>query len=102
MINLERRPDRRYKMFRCFEELGIQAKTVSAVDGQKLNDSYLQSLGVKMLPGYEDPYHKRPRQCYYTSLSYRSVTDHAADIAACHTRPHGWYSSLSYQTAWLV
>ena len=26
---------------------------------RKLNDSYLQSLGVKMLPGYEDPYHKR-------------------------------------------
>ena len=34
MINLERRSDRRHKMLKCFEELGLQVKTVNAVDGQ--------------------------------------------------------------------
>ena len=34
MINLERRPDRRFKMRGCFEELGIKYKYVPAVDGK--------------------------------------------------------------------
>jgi len=34
MINLERRPDRREKMFDSFQELGISAITVNAVDGK--------------------------------------------------------------------
>ncbi len=34
MINLERRPDRRSKMFDCLEELGMKFKWVPAVDGK--------------------------------------------------------------------
>lgn len=34
MINLERRPDRRTKMLQCFDQLGIDAKIVNAVDGK--------------------------------------------------------------------
>ena len=34
MINLDRRPDRRFKMISCFEELGIKFKWVPAVDGK--------------------------------------------------------------------
>ena len=34
MINLERRPDRKFKMEKCFEEIGIKYKYVEAVDGK--------------------------------------------------------------------
>ena len=34
MVNLERRPDRHFKMVSCFEELGIKFKWVPAVDGR--------------------------------------------------------------------
>lgn len=33
MINLVRRPDRRRRMLRCFDELGLEATIVDAVDG---------------------------------------------------------------------
>ena len=68
-------------MLRVFDELGIEAQIVDAVDGRyaymytghqnecthfeliyfsrTLNDSYVESLGVKMLEGYADPYHGR-------------------------------------------
>lgn len=59
-INLDRRPDRKLRMFASFEELGIEGKRFPAVDGRQLNDSYLEALGVRQLEGYEDPYHKRP------------------------------------------
>jgi len=38
MINLERRPDRREKMFQSLQELGIAAKTVNAVDGKWVHE----------------------------------------------------------------
>ncbi|CAB3365137.1 Hypothetical predicted protein [Cloeon dipterum] len=60
MINLKRRPDRRLKMMQCFNQLGIEAINVEAVDGRQLNESLLESMGIRMLPNYEDPYHKRP------------------------------------------
>lgn len=60
MINLRRRPDRRTRMHHSFEELQLQVVTVDAVDGQKLTDDALEKLGVKLMPGYKDPYHKRP------------------------------------------
>ncbi|XP_063986859.1 glycosyltransferase 25 family member [Diachasmimorpha longicaudata] len=60
MINLERRTERRLRMERCFDELGIEAETLVAVDGRKLNETVLMDWGIKMMPQYADPYHKRP------------------------------------------
>ncbi|XP_026474672.1 glycosyltransferase 25 family member [Ctenocephalides felis] len=60
MINLLRRPERRERMRLCFQELGINAKTVNAVDGRSLNDSCLVELGISFMPEFIDPYHKRP------------------------------------------
>lgn len=34
MINLVRRPERRARMHHCFDELGIDAETIDAVDGR--------------------------------------------------------------------
>ncbi|XP_023246412.1 glycosyltransferase 25 family member isoform X2 [Copidosoma floridanum] len=59
MINLLRRPERRQRMQSCFEELGVNAEIIDAVDGRTLNDSLLNSWGVKTMPGYKDPYHDR-------------------------------------------
>ncbi|KAG8038300.1 hypothetical protein G9C98_006627 [Cotesia typhae] len=60
MINLRRRPERRVRMHRCFDELGIESETIDAVDGKQLNESVLLNSGVRMMPEYADPYHKRP------------------------------------------
>ncbi|XP_052854466.1 glycosyltransferase 25 family member [Drosophila gunungcola] len=59
MINLKRRPERREKMEQLFEELGIEAEYFPAVDGKELTTERLQEMGVRFLPGYEDPYHHR-------------------------------------------
>ncbi|KAH9500757.1 Procollagen galactosyltransferase 1 [Bulinus truncatus] len=59
MINLKRRPARRFRMLTAFDYLGIDAKIIDAVDGKELNDSYLEDLGIKQLPGFADPYHGR-------------------------------------------
>ena len=37
---------------------------------RKLNDSYLINLGVAMLPGYSDPYHKRYKQRFLRFLTF--------------------------------
>ncbi|CAG9770550.1 unnamed protein product [Ceutorhynchus assimilis] len=58
MINLKRRPDRRKRMHKCFDELGLEVETVDAVDGKLLNETFLQSL--QFMPDFQDPYHKRP------------------------------------------
>ncbi|XP_003706615.1 glycosyltransferase 25 family member [Megachile rotundata] len=60
MINLLRRPERRERMYKLFKELGIKVETIDAVDGRTLNESVLNTLGVKMMPEYADPYHHRP------------------------------------------
>ncbi|XP_023300463.2 glycosyltransferase 25 family member [Lucilia cuprina] len=60
MINLERRPERREKMEKLFNVLGLDVEYFPAVDGQKLNHHILKEMGIKFLPGYEDPYHHRP------------------------------------------
>ncbi|XP_015608067.1 glycosyltransferase 25 family member [Cephus cinctus] len=60
MINLVRRPDRRIRMQHCFRDLGIRAEIIDAVDGRTLNETSLLEWGVKMMPEYADPYHKRP------------------------------------------
>lgn len=58
MINLKRRPERRLRMLSCFDELGLQVEVMDAVDGSQLNETTLE--GIRFLPGYVDPYHKRP------------------------------------------
>ena len=60
MINLVRRPERRGRMMGLFEELRIDAKIFDAVDGKKITQEELDEKNVKQLPGYEDPFFKRP------------------------------------------
>nr|XP_042901961.1 glycosyltransferase 25 family member [Parasteatoda tepidariorum] len=60
LINLERRPLRKQRMLNSLTEMGIQANLFKAVDGKALNDTFIQKMGIKMLPEYADPYHKRP------------------------------------------
>lgn len=47
-------------MKRTLYELQIDYKLSDAVDGRALNESQVTALGIKMLPGYKDPYHGRP------------------------------------------
>ncbi|KRZ16371.1 Procollagen galactosyltransferase 1, partial [Trichinella zimbabwensis] len=60
LINLLRRPDRRLRMLACFAVLGLQVRLVEAVDGRLLEPDDLNAIGVKQMPDYRDPYHKRP------------------------------------------
>lgn len=60
MINLARRPERRQQMERSFKELGLTVEYFEAVDGQIIDDDYLEENGIEHLPGYADPYHNRP------------------------------------------
>ncbi|NXG40988.1 GT251 galactosyltransferase, partial [Psilopogon haemacephalus] len=59
LINLPRRSARRARMLRTLLEQEISCKVVEAVDGSALNSSQVQALGIRMLPGYRDPYHGR-------------------------------------------
>ncbi|XP_073705859.1 procollagen galactosyltransferase 2 [Garra rufa] len=59
LINLKRRDDRRDRMLRSLEVLGIDATLTEAVDGKALNSTQLRALGIEMLPGYKDPYSDR-------------------------------------------
>ncbi|PIO56887.1 LPS glycosyltransferase, partial [Teladorsagia circumcincta] len=56
MINLKRRPERRARMEKIFEILGVDATYWEATDGQNLPKDY----PYQILPGYMDPFHKRP------------------------------------------
>ncbi|XP_018583434.1 procollagen galactosyltransferase 1-like [Scleropages formosus] len=60
MINLQRRPHRRQSMLSSLYEQEISCKMVNAIDGRALNASQIQAMGIRMLPGYSDPYHGRP------------------------------------------
>ncbi|KAL4219684.1 hypothetical protein ACF0H5_022254 [Mactra antiquata] len=61
MINLERRSERRKRMLHVFDVFGIEAEWIPAVDGKKLNDTYLYAdLGIEVVPGFTDPYGGRP------------------------------------------
>ncbi|KAE8619650.1 hypothetical protein XENTR_v10009886 [Xenopus tropicalis] len=60
LINLKHRQDRRERMKRTLYELQIDYKLVDAVYGKTLNQTQVDKMGIKMLPGYKDPYHGRP------------------------------------------
>lgn len=60
MINLERRRERRILMELSFRELGMDAKLFKAFDGRTLDLNDLERHSISLMPGYEDPYHKRP------------------------------------------
>lgn len=60
MINLWRREERRAKMLLNFEALGLDVDHFPAVDGQLMTEEYLKEMNIKFLPGYADPYSKRP------------------------------------------
>jgi hypothetical protein len=36
------------------------SRAVAAVDGRSLGQSYLDRHGIRMLPGFSEPYHNRP------------------------------------------
>ncbi|XP_062938230.1 inactive glycosyltransferase 25 family member 3 isoform X3 [Cynocephalus volans] len=59
VISLARRPDRRERMLSSLWEMEISGRVVDAVDGRMLNTSVIRSLGVDLLPGYQDPYSGR-------------------------------------------
>nr|XP_044993599.1 inactive glycosyltransferase 25 family member 3 isoform X2 [Jaculus jaculus] len=59
VISLARRPQRRERMLSSLWEMEISCRVVDAVDGRALNSSTLRSLGVDLLPGYQDPYSGR-------------------------------------------
>ncbi|XP_073955723.1 glycosyltransferase 25 family member [Choristoneura fumiferana] len=60
MINLERRKQRRELMELSFDELGIDATLVKAVDGRNLDLNDLREYSATLMPNYRDPYHNRP------------------------------------------
>nr|XP_033780957.1 procollagen galactosyltransferase 1 [Geotrypetes seraphini] len=60
LINLKRRKDRRDRMLRALYKQQIACKIVNAVDGKAMNATQVDAMGIKMLPGYKDPYHGRP------------------------------------------
>ncbi|XP_017208065.2 procollagen galactosyltransferase 2 [Danio rerio] len=59
LINLKRREDRRDRMLRSLEVLGIDVTLTDAVDGKAMNSTQLRTLGIEMLPGFKDPYSDR-------------------------------------------
>ncbi|VDK86283.1 unnamed protein product [Litomosoides sigmodontis] len=59
VINLERRNDRKVKMMELLKLMGFEYTWWKATDGYHLDSEPLYSE-VKFLPGYEDPYYKRP------------------------------------------
>ncbi|CAG4943098.1 unnamed protein product [Colias eurytheme] len=60
MINLERRKERRLLMEASFKELGLNVTLFKAIDGKKMSNEDVLKYNIKLLPNYEDPYHKRP------------------------------------------
>lgn len=60
MINLWRRHERRDKMNLNFDALGLEVHHFPAVDGKLMDEDFLKQMNIQFLPGYEDPYSKRP------------------------------------------
>ena len=61
VINLRRRSDRRERLETTFDILNVDVRFFDAIDGKTtINGKYLEELGVRLLPNYEDPYNRRP------------------------------------------
>ena len=60
VINLERRGDRRMRISESLNALNVEFKIFNAIDAKKMDDNYINSLGIKLVPDYTDPYHERP------------------------------------------
>lgn len=60
IINLKRRPERRVRMEKTMEVIGLQAEFWDATDGRSLNPPALADMGITLMPGYMDPVQKRP------------------------------------------
>jgi len=60
LINLERRDDRYSRMKFNLDLIGVDFQLVPAVDGRKINENYLRTKNIKMLPEFSEPYHGRP------------------------------------------
>lgn len=81
MVNLKRRPERRWKMEGSFRELGLDVEYFEAVDGREIDEKFLNNWEIDFLPGYADPYHKRPMTmgevgCFLSHLSiWRRIVD---------------------------
>lgn len=60
VINLERRDDRRQRIQSTLDDMGLEYKIVKAIDGKEIDDIYIKSLGIKVIPNYRDPYNDRP------------------------------------------
>ncbi|KAL3090259.1 hypothetical protein niasHS_006711 [Heterodera schachtii] len=58
LINLRRRPQKLEKMREVFRLVGLDFTHFEAVDGQNLTEQELSA--IRFLPGFEDPYYKRP------------------------------------------
>lgn len=67
IVNLERRNDRRERIEAALNELNLEYQIFNAIDAQKINESYIESLGIRILPNYKDPYHDR-------SLNYGEIS----------------------------
>ena len=46
-------------MEECFRELGVEYQLVEAVDGREMSDDSVRRDGLRVLPGYVEPYSKR-------------------------------------------
>nr|XP_039254261.1 procollagen galactosyltransferase 1-like [Styela clava] len=55
VINLERNRNRRLRINKSFAMYKINYTLFDAVDGRKLNRSYIDSLGIKVPTGYKSP-----------------------------------------------
>ncbi|CAD5229225.1 unnamed protein product [Bursaphelenchus okinawaensis] len=58
VINLKRRPERKKRIQKSLAMLGIEHDVFEAVDGMSLDEGTMKH--VTILPGYLDPFHKRP------------------------------------------
>jgi collagen beta-1,O-galactosyltransferase len=59
VINLERRDDRKKRIESTLDDLEISYRVVKAVDGTAIDEAFIKSLDIKLVPNYRDPYNDR-------------------------------------------
>ncbi|KAM4747557.1 procollagen galactosyltransferase 1 [Rhinophrynus dorsalis] len=88
LINLKHREDRRKRMKRTLYELQIDYKLSDAVYGKVMNETEVTAMGIKMLPGYKDPYHGRPLTrgemgCFLSHYNiWKEISERSLSISA--------------------